>query len=121
MEIIPSKPEPLPVSGDLFVTDYLIDHLSKRMTTSGKFSYRTQCYENAIALIRARDAYGKAKYNTRLRTNNGRDFVEDARQEIGDFMQYFYGCLLEGRDVSSLLELLHVVTEMAHSDMVEYY
>ncbi len=39
-------------------------------------------------IVRARDAYGRAKYQQPLTTDDGRDGVEDLRQGLGDALMY---------------------------------
>ena len=56
----------------------------------------------ALELVRARDTFGRAKYGQGLLTGDGRNTVEDARQELGDFLQYLYKAHLNGEDLAPL-------------------
>lgn len=56
----------------------------------------------ALELVRARDTFGRAKYGQGLLTGDGRNTVEDARQELGDFLQYLYKAHLNGEDLTPL-------------------
>lgn len=56
------------------------------------------------ALVTARDAFGRAKYGTGLRCHNGRNPLEDARQELGDLLQYLWQATMEGRDITHALD-----------------
>jgi len=58
------------------------------------------------ALVVERVTFGLAKYGRPLHTCNGRDPEEDARQEVGDLLQYLEQASLEGRDIRPLLDLL---------------
>jgi hypothetical protein len=42
------------------------------------------------SLIEARRAYGMSKYGQSLMSQDGRNGLEDARQELGDLVQYVY-------------------------------
>lgn len=45
--------------------------------------------------MRARDKFGKKKYNTRLQPHNGRDYLVDAYQEALDLCVYLRGAIFE--------------------------
>lgn len=76
-----------------------------------------------IARMRARDAKGLATYGVRLQSHNGRDSLEDAMDEILDFMVYVKNGELEATDdqdrrdfvdaawhaISPLSELLSII------------
>lgn len=85
-----SIPEPDPVAEGIVVPEALIKHL----TESG--------YDHLIPLIRERDAFGRAKYGQPLMSEDGRNGIEDARQELGDLLQYVYKCHLAGEDLTEL-------------------
>ena len=44
--------------------------------------------EQLINLVRERDAFGRTKYGQPLMSNDGRNGITDARQELGDLIQY---------------------------------
>lgn len=45
--------------------------------------------------IAARDKFGVAKYGTRLKPHNGRDYLTDAYQEALDLVVYLRGAIYE--------------------------
>lgn len=53
--------------------------------------------EAVEVLIKERCEYGLKKYGQGLMTNDGRDDVVDAMQEMGDLLQYAYKAQLNGR------------------------
>ena len=89
-----STPEPPPERGDRDVPEPLISFLED------------QGYDGAADLVRKRVRFGVEKYGTRLETGNGRDPIEDARQEIGDALQYLAQAKMEGRNVRELNDLI---------------
>jgi hypothetical protein len=76
-----SQPEPAPVEKGIVVPDALIAYLEDNHP-----------YEAAVLcpLVRERDAFGRAKYGQPLMSQDGRNGVEDARQEAGDLLQYAF-------------------------------
>jgi hypothetical protein len=48
--------------------------------------------------LKARSNMGRAKYGTRLKTNNGRDALMDAYQEILDALMYLKQEIMERED-----------------------
>ena len=51
--------------------------------------------DNIKQLIEARRLYGLKKYGQSLMTEDGRNTLEDARQEAGDLLQYLYKAVLQ--------------------------
>jgi hypothetical protein len=96
-----SLPERPPKSGGEAVTPHLLRHLHDRGAI------------NTAALVRARDAFGRDKYGTQLRADNGRDPVVDAEQELGDLLMYLQQAELEGRGTADLVEPILLALEMA--------
>lgn len=84
--IAASSPEPDPKPGDQDVPAILIADLEDRG------------FDQAADLVRERVCFGVEKYGTRLQTNNGRDPIEDALQEIGDGMQYIKQAIEDDQD-----------------------
>lgn len=87
-----SQPEPPPTGNGELVTPPLLAALRD--------------HPDLRALVAARDAFGQSKYGTGLRCHNGRNPLEDARQELGDLLQYLWQALLEGRDISNQLDMM---------------
>ena len=59
-----------------------------------------------IELIMERDAFGREKYGQPLMSMDGRDTIEDARQEIGDLLQYTHKAIVNGEDLEPIRELV---------------
>jgi hypothetical protein len=55
-------------------------------------------WEAVMDDIRARAAFGKAKYGTELMTHNGRDALVDAYQEALDLVMYLKQEIMERGD-----------------------
>lgn len=85
-----SQPEPPPTGKGELVTPSLLAAL--------------RAHPDLHALVAARDAFGRAKYDTGLRIDNGRDALEDAHQELGDLLQYLWQAKMEGRDITHALD-----------------
>lgn len=100
----PSVPQPPPKSGGLLVTPVLLAYLAKNG------------YAEAAKLVQERDAYGKLKYKQGLMTDDGRDVVEDARQELGDLLQYAFSARVQGRDLEPLRALLPALLRVLYGD-----
>jgi len=67
--------------------------------------------DDVLSLIKARHAYGLQKYGQGLMTEDGRNTMEDARQEAGDLLQYLFKALIgkdrpSKDDVTQLKEVL---------------
>jgi hypothetical protein len=92
-----SKPEPPPLNKGIPVTTELLEWLHK----GG--------HEGSMNLIIERDTYGINKYGQRLMTQDGRNSIEDARQELGDAMQYIYKAKLNKENTSCLEEYYYVL------------
>lgn len=92
-----SKPEPAPSGNGVLVTPSLLRALRSR----------DERIHSALAdLVDARDAFGRAKYGTGLRAANGRDPLEDARQELGDLLQYLWQAKMEEKNIWHILNML---------------
>lgn len=100
----PSVPQPPPKSGGILVTPLLLAYLAKH-----------DCLD-AVKLVEERDAFGKIKYKQGLMTDDGRDVVEDARQEIGDLLQYAFSARIQGRDLEPLRDLLPALLRVLYGD-----
>lgn len=67
-----SVPEPPPQPKGVIVPDALVEFLHKENAP-----------EKLVKLIQDRDAFGRKKYGQPLMSEDGRNGVEDARQELG--------------------------------------
>lgn len=83
----PSVPEPPPKPFGTLVPNALISHLKK---------HHTYFSDDLCTLVKERDAFGRKKYGQPLMSEDGRDGVEDARQEAGDLLQYAFKVYLSG-------------------------
>ena len=95
-----SVPEPPPNQGGEIVTDALKSWISRQEHIP------KDDRASAEKLITERDAYGFDKYGQHLMTIDGRNTVEDARQELGDLLQYCYKGRMNGEDLSEVRRLL---------------
>lgn len=98
-----SIPEPPPQPKGVVVPDALIEFL------------KTHHFgDDLINLIKQRDAFGRAKYGQPLMSEDGRNGVEDARQETGDLLQYAFKVYLAGdqKGLGELLELNRAITRV---------
>ena len=100
MRVSPSIPEPPPNASGIIVPDELIKWLGG--------------HDDLIELIRQRDAFGRAKYGQPLMSNDGRNGIEDARQELGDLLQYVMKCKLAGQDLTDFMKLVTVAVNIMH-------
>ena len=98
-----SIPEPPPQPKGVVVPDALIEFLKTH-----RFG------DDLISLIKQRDAFGRAKYGQPLMSEDGRNGVEDARQEAGDLLQYAFKVYLAGdqKGLGELLELNRAITRV---------
>jgi hypothetical protein len=62
---------------------------------------------NLIILVEERNAFGVAKYGQPLMTRDGRNGIEDARQELGDLLQYVCKCAMTNEEgLEEFVELM---------------
>lgn len=104
----PSIPEPPPRNSGIEVTKALIQWLE----TKDIDSISTQ---SAINLVASRNSFGIQKYGQPLMSQDGRDSVEDAMQEMGDLLQYLYKAKLNGEDITKIRRILPVLSTLIHS------
>lgn len=124
-----SVPEPPPTVGDSSVSvfEFLSKILNGMWEMSGRLPHPTLVKRNQIAieqlqrLMRERNNFGVEKYGTSLMTNNGRDVVEDMRQELGDLLMYGTQAIMEGKkDINLVLDQLGDVHNLLLSLSNEY-
>lgn len=101
-----SIPEPPPIPNGEVVPDVLINYLVlfqkehlPLVPTEARDPF-LESMADLISLIHQRDAFGRAKYGQPLMTQDGRNGIEDAKQELGDLLQYIMKCKLAGETVS---------------------
>lgn len=93
-----SVPEPDPKNQGMDVTEGLLEAINSK--------YNSHQYEDVKVLIHQRRAFGIEKYGQTLRSDDGRNGLEDARQELGDLLQYVYKVF--GKDMTEK----HTVQEL---------
>lgn len=108
-----SKPEPAPVPKGRVVYDSLISSLKSFDTGDDKSSAAAR--DDLVTLVTQRHNFGKKKYNQPLMTEDGRDTVEDLRQEIGDAAQYAFKAVMRGEDLTAPLRLLRFLVAFLES------
>jgi hypothetical protein len=70
-------------------------------------------YSFAVPLIMERNAFGMVKYGQSLYLeDNTRDTVQDAREEIGDLLQYLYKAKQNGENISEFKDYLPVLKDL---------
>ena len=103
-----SIPEPPPKPHGVVVPDALIEYLKEK---------HPFCGPPLVELVQERNAFGMAKYGQPLMSQDGRNGVEDARQEAGDLLQYIYKVHLAGdkEGVEKLVKLLQSILSVSES------
>lgn len=117
MARIASIPEPAPIAGGEPVTPRVLAWLATQAVNVGEVAV-----SRAVALVLARDAYGRAKYGQGLCMGDGRCTAEDLRQELGDALQYAIKARaegLEGEELEEMRDLAHLVWLLMCADNVE--
>ena len=88
--------EPKPRPEGQVVSDALIAYLKNRPKT-----------QELVRLVQQRHQFGMQKYGQPLMSQDGRSGVEDAKEELGDLLQYCYKCRLNGsEDTKQLRRML---------------
>lgn len=95
-----SVPEPPPKPSGIIVPDALLEYMEG-----------INEWEDLSKLVRERDAFGRKKYGQPLMSQDGRNGVEDARQEAGDLLQYAFKVYLSG-DMKGLDELRLLIKQV---------
>lgn len=95
-----SIPEPPPVPQGEIVPDKLIEFLTLSKQALQDREDLLVHTDAVIALIKDRDEFGRKKYGQPLMSEDGRNGVEDAKQELGDLLQYLMKCKLAGQTIS---------------------
>mgnify|MGYP003334800746 CR=1 FL=1 len=72
-------------------------HEEQQMPTEGVQDITPRIIDD----LKERNRIGIDRYKVPLRTFNGRDAFRDAKEEILDFVQYFYQIYLEHKSISS--------------------
>ena len=101
-----STPEPPPELSERSepVFPFIIEQLRNA-------KYNTETANWLADLLEERRNFGLQKYGQELHTHNGRDAIEDARQELGDLVVYLTQASMEGRskEVGDLLSKMRTI------------
>jgi hypothetical protein len=90
-----SIPEPPPVPRSIIVPDALLGFLDNAQLVD-KLSHEVSATLSKFSdLVKERNAFGIAKYGQPLYSEDGRNGIEDARQELGDLLQYVFKVSLQ--------------------------
>ena len=108
-----SIPEPSPVAKGHNVPEALIECINNSNLTDELAPYR----ESLVQLIRQRDEFGRQKYGQPLMSEDGRSGVEDAKQELGDLLQYAFKCKLNGSENTFELEMMILAAYVVFKEM----
>ena len=107
-------PEPPPVNVGREVTPALLNWLQNlplRMNDDWGV-------DTARDLIKSRAAFGLQKYGQPLRTEDGRNVIHDARQELGDLLQYVMSAHMQSLDLGPIRRLLPILEALLANDSV---
>lgn len=73
-------------------------------------------FPEAEELSRDRATFGEAKYGQPLMTEDGRDSIEDAKDELGDFCHYLQKAIMNGEDIRKLAPILDAINALYSSE-----
>lgn len=100
------KIQPKPNDKGIVVPEELIKFIEKKSLASPEVKTM------AINLIKSRDSFGVKKYGQHLRTEDGRDDIQDALEELGDLMQYCYKAKLNGKNLRDIYAMTGVLLDI---------
>ena len=101
-----SVPEPKPLPLGEVVSIRLIAELEELRNQTQSIPI-VHNLTDLIILVEERNAYGMAKYGQPLMTRDGRNGIEDARQELGDLLQYVCKCAMTNEEgLEEFVELM---------------
>jgi len=97
-DAIESAPQPRPMYRGERVSDKLIEFLKGLQVDRA-------IIDDGIELIRQRSAFGIKKYGQPLMSQDGRDTLRDAEDELGDLIQYAFKARMNGDNLSRIRNL----------------
>lgn len=101
-----SVPEPTPLPMGEVVPIRLIATLNELRNKTQSIPIGRNLTD-LIILVEERNAFGVAKYGQPLMTQDGRNGIEDARQELGDLLQYACKCAMTNEEgLEEFVELM---------------
>ena len=109
-----STPQPPPIDEGIDVGASLEATLT-RLYLFGADASTAPTIHDALELVQERRAFGLAKYGQPLRTEDGRDGIEDLRQELGDALMYTHKLYLTDRLTAEQHKalILHLITTLS--------
>lgn len=107
-----SKPEPSPKNKGVAITPLLINWINKQEKILDHEKSK------AVELIKQRSEFGISKYGQPLMSEDGRDELEDAKQELGDLIQYTYKAKMKGRSTKEIEEIVSVLMTLLSTDTI---
>ena len=105
-EVKASIPEPSPINKGVNVNEALKEYIKQLYEETPYFK------QKIIHLLEERNLYGLEKYGQSLMSKDGRDDIEDARQEIGDMIQYIFKAKINSKDTSELIPLVKFTLDL---------
>lgn len=102
-DVLMSVPEPPPINEGENVPEHLIEWLRKNMGTEA---------EDCIHGIHERDNFGFQKYGQHLMTGDGRNDIEDLRQEILDALQYAMKAKMNKKSLKPIMPYLRALNTL---------
>lgn len=103
-----AQPEPPPRAEGEPIPDLLVEWIEEHIEKPG----------TVIEDIKARAAFGYQKYGQYLMSDDGRDTINDARQEAIDLLKYMYKAKIRGEDLNQLRDVLSIIVTL-YKDSVE--
>ena len=94
--------QPAPKDAGALVTPSLLAWLERRSVA----------VDELVAIVLARDEFGRKKYGQGLRAGDGRDTSADFGQELADALQYAFKAKMQGADLSTWRELHMAIGEL---------
>lgn len=101
-----SAPQPDPLTRGQPVTPALVAWLGER----------GEDVEQLVALVEARDAFGRRKYGQPLFSDDGRDVSADFGQELADALQYGMAARMRGVSLAVWAPVLRAIADIVSDD-----
>lgn len=103
-----AEPEPPPRAEGAPIPELLVEWIEEHIEKSG----------TVVEDVQARAEFGFKKYGQYLMSDDGRDTINDARQEAIDLLKYMYKAKIRGEDVSKLSDVLSIIATL-YKDSIE--
>lgn len=111
------KPQPDPSfsTESKDIPDMMYGFLENFLSSEHNSVLSQEEFENLCLAIKTRSLLGLERYNTTLKSHNGRDFSRDFCEEIVDAMQYAQGLFAEGK-----ISAWHVQTAVLLAQFINF-